>query len=115
MPVESESKTARTTGVWPEQIPELLKISLPERLRVPIGIAGAGEAQRKTGRDAGSAGGTAGRSGGGIIARSVGAGGWNAGRGPPDPADHGWSGGRGGTDRFRRISAEFGKSFGGER
>src|SRR5580658_8415526 len=47
MPVESESKTAGTTGVWPEQIPELLKIALPERLRVPIGVRGAGEGNVK--------------------------------------------------------------------
>src|SRR5580704_5427706 len=47
MPVESESKTAGTTGVWPEQIPELVSIALPERLRVPIGVRGAGEATVK--------------------------------------------------------------------
>jgi electron transport complex protein RnfC len=47
MPVESESKTAGTTGVWPDQIPELLKIALPERLRVPIGVRSAGEGSVK--------------------------------------------------------------------
>jgi Na+-translocating ferredoxin:NAD+ oxidoreductase subunit C len=43
MPVEAESKI---TGAWPEQIPELLAIPLPERLSVPIALGG-GEANVK--------------------------------------------------------------------
>lgn len=34
-------------GAWPRQVPELLKISLPDRLRVPIGVRSAGEASVK--------------------------------------------------------------------
>jgi len=52
MPAERESKSAektaaRTTSLWPEQAPELLPIPLPDRLLVPIGIRGAGDASVK--------------------------------------------------------------------
>jgi Na+-translocating ferredoxin:NAD+ oxidoreductase subunit C len=47
MPAESESTTAKTTGVWPEQIPEFSKIPLASILNIPIGIRGAGEGSVK--------------------------------------------------------------------
>ena len=57
MPVESESKSAGRTSVWPEVVPELLTIALPDRLRVPIGVRALGKRasnQRGRGSDAGS-------------------------------------------------------------
>jgi electron transport complex protein RnfC len=47
MPIESKSKSTKTAGVWPERVPELLKIGLPDRLLVPIGVRRAGEARVK--------------------------------------------------------------------
>jgi len=44
MSAEAESKSTQAAGIWPEQIPEFLLIPPPQRLRVPIGGRGVGEA-----------------------------------------------------------------------
>jgi electron transport complex protein RnfC len=48
MPVEYESKTPIESAGWPDEPPELLKAALPDRLLVPIGMTGAGEAAAKS-------------------------------------------------------------------